>query len=358
MSRVGWLNHYNLGPSSMTNLLCLQKWSLQHYNRRKYLLPLSLTYPLDKNIQTLHVERDDRDYSGIVSRQSAHGARFITVLSYNKMEKNAKLHRSMMRQRLPREAFGFNRQSATTPRGLQRWRYRTHTEPWPEVPEPVANDYIEHLLLTKDSAPGPDGLPYAFWRMFPEQSAVILQDDFDRMMSCELPAPTQVGVWIPKASQGPTADFFRPLGMPDTLDRPQDGTAAAILFRTTRCCFHPAQTMLDAFQVLEVQRMLEGEIPASALFADLSKAFERVNAYWILQVSHSNVPRGSCSWPSTHCLAEEFATKFKNGCCLRVKSSQVLTWDDLPQCFLLSSDGPNFRSIKSGSKSPSRCRVC
>ena len=111
------------------------------------------------------------------------------------------------------------------------------------------------------------------------------------MMSCELPAPTQVGVWIPKAKQGPTADFFRPLGMPDTLDRLQDGTAAAILFRTTRHCFHPAQTMLNAFRepqraVLEVQRMLEGEIPASALFADLSKAFERVNAYWILQVLH------------------------------------------------------------------------
>ena len=169
--------------------------------------------------------------------------------------------------------------------------YRTHTEPWPEVPEPIAEDYIEHLLLTKDSAPGPDGLPYAFWRMFPEQSAAFLQDDFDRMMSCELPAPTQVGVWIPKAKQGPTADFFRPLGMPDTLDRLQDGTAAAILFRTTRHCFHPAQTMLNAFRepqraVLEVQRTLEGEIPASALFADLSKAFERVNAYWILQVLH------------------------------------------------------------------------
>ena len=48
--------------------------------------------------------------------------------------------------------------------------YREHTEPSPEVPEPAFNDYIERLLLTKDSAPGPDGLPYAFWRMFPEQS--------------------------------------------------------------------------------------------------------------------------------------------------------------------------------------------
>ena len=159
------------------------------------------------------------------------------------------------------------------------------------IPEPSADDYIAHLLLTKDSAPGPDGLPYALWRMIPYHTAAVLQDDFDRMISCTLPAPTQVGVWIPKAKQGPTADFLRPLGMPDTLDRLQDGAAAAILFRVTRHCFHPAQTMLNAFRepqraVLEVQQMLEGAIPASALFADLSKAFERVNAFWILHILH------------------------------------------------------------------------
>ena len=127
--------------------------------------------------------------------------------------------------------------------------------------------------------------------MLPYHTAAILQDDFDRVMSCTLPAPIQVGVWIPKAKQGPTADFFRPLGMPDTLDRLQDGTTAAILFRVTRHCFHPAQTMLNSFRepqkaVLEVQQLLEGAIPASALFADLSKAFERVNAYWILHILH------------------------------------------------------------------------
>ena len=121
-------------------------------------------------------------------------------------------------------------------------RYRQQAQPWPPVPEPSVDDYVTHLLLTKDSAPGPDGLPYALWRMIPHHTAAILQADFDRMLSCTLPAPTQIGVWIPKAKQGPTADFFRPLGMPDTLDRLQDGTAAAILFRVTRQSFHPAQT--------------------------------------------------------------------------------------------------------------------
>ena len=167
--------------------------------------------------------------------------------------------------------------------------YRRCVLPWPEIPEPTEQDYIEHLLLTKDSAPGPDGLPYALWRMFPQQTAAILQDDFHHILAGVLAPPTQVGVWIPKAKQGPTADFFRPLGMPDTLDRLQDGTAAAILFRITRHSFHPAQTLLNSFRepqraVLEVQGALEGSSPASALFADLSKAFERINAHWILHI--------------------------------------------------------------------------
>ena len=167
--------------------------------------------------------------------------------------------------------------------------YRRCVVPWPVIPEPTEQDYIEHLLLTKDSAPGPDGLPYALWRMFPQQTAAILQDDFHHILAGALAPPTQVGVWIPKAKQGPTADFFRPLGMPDTLDRLQDGTAAAILFRITRHSFHPAQTLLNSFRepqraVLEVQGALEGSSPASALFADLSKAFERINAHWILHI--------------------------------------------------------------------------
>ena len=42
-------------------------------------------------------------------------------------------------------------------------------------------------------------------------------------------APVQVGVWIPKAEVGPTADYFRPLGMPNTCDRLVDGTIAAVV---------------------------------------------------------------------------------------------------------------------------------
>ena len=72
--------------------------------------------------------------------------------------------------------------------------YRRCVSPWPAVPEPTEKDYIEHLLLTKDSAPGPDGLPYALWRAFPQQTAAILKDDFHNILAGTLAPPTQVGV--------------------------------------------------------------------------------------------------------------------------------------------------------------------
>jgi len=36
---------------------------------------------------------------------------------------------------------------------------------WPEVPLPSKKDLLHTLLHTKDSAPGPDGLPYSAWRL-------------------------------------------------------------------------------------------------------------------------------------------------------------------------------------------------
>ena len=42
----------------------------------------------------------------------------------------------------------------------------------------------------------------------------------------------QVGVWIPKAQAGPMADHFRPVGMPNTIDRLVDGSIAAYVIHT------------------------------------------------------------------------------------------------------------------------------
>ena len=77
--------------------------------------------------------------------------------------------------------------------------------------------------------------------------------------------------------------------MPDTLDRLMDGAAAGILFAHTRHSFHPAQTMLNHFREpqsadLVVQAALDSVNPRAALFLDLAKAFECVNAHRILRI--------------------------------------------------------------------------
>ncbi len=153
---------------------------------------------------------------------------------------------------------------------------------------------LSTLLHTKDSAP----IPYSAWRVLPEMTLQAMSSYFyDIQEETALP-PTQVGVWIPKAKMGPKADHFRPLGMPNTLDRLVDGSNAAHLMHHTAHLLHPSQTVMSYFKepqraVAEIQRILDGNFPACALLADLSKAFERVNPYWILHLLRI---RGAPRW--------------------------------------------------------------
>ena len=98
---------------------------------------------------------------------------------------------------------------------------------------------------------------------------------YDILEDTALP-PTQVGVWIPNTKTGPKADNFRPLGMPNTLDRLVDGTVAAHLMHHTAHLLHPSQTVMSYFKepqraVSEIQRIIDGAHPppACALLADL-----------------------------------------------------------------------------------------
>ena len=56
--------------------------------------------------------------------------------------------------------------------------------------------------------------------------------------------PMQVGVWTPKAKAGPEADHFRPLGMPNTIDRLVDGSIAAYVMHHTAHLMHPSQAVM------------------------------------------------------------------------------------------------------------------
>ena len=167
--------------------------------------------------------------------------------------------------------------------------YADATRFWPDVPLPTPSDYTAAVLSSKDSAPGPDGLPYAAWRMDVSQSSEAMVDFMSRIQSLRAVPPVSVGVWIPKAKLGPTANFFRPLGMPSTFERLVDCTAAAVLARHIAPHLHPSQTVLHEFRepqqaVMAIQNVLDGSNPALALSLDLSKAFERINPFWLLKI--------------------------------------------------------------------------
>ena len=49
--------------------------------------------------------------------------------------------------------------------------YALSTDSWTLVHLPAAPAIVSVLVRTKDSAPGPDGIPYAFWRAYPNPTA-------------------------------------------------------------------------------------------------------------------------------------------------------------------------------------------
>ena len=53
---------------------------------------------------------------------------------------------------------------------------------------PAKKDLLHTLLHTKDSAPGPDGLPYSAWRLLPEVTVDAMASYFmDIMEDTALP---------------------------------------------------------------------------------------------------------------------------------------------------------------------------
>ena len=91
-------------------------------------------------------------------------------------------------------------------------------------------------------------------------------------------------VWIPKATAGPTGDYFRPLGMPNTSHRILDGALSALVVAHCSPHLHPSQSMLNNFRepqkaVLSIQQDPDGDGPKAALFIDMAKAFEKVNPH-------------------------------------------------------------------------------
>ena len=163
-------------------------------------------------------------------------------------------------------------------------QYKAQAQPWPHVPLPGAEDLVRTVLATNDSSPGPDGIPYAAWRLHPGVSSEAMITHLDDICRSSVPPPCSVQAWIPKAKMVPTAHNFRPLGMPSTFERVIDGSIATVMTKAIAPLLHPSQTVLNLFRepqsaVQSVQSVLDHDAPCACVSLDLSKAFERINPF-------------------------------------------------------------------------------
>ena len=115
------------------------------------------------------------------------------------------------------------------------------------------------------------------------------------MISGARAAPVEVGVWIPKAKLGPTADYFRPLEC-QYLRQASRWHHCCSNHESNLCIYAPSQVVMNCFKepqhaVNAIQTLLDSDVPMAALLVDLSKAFERVNPSWILHILQMRVRR-------------------------------------------------------------------
>ena len=187
-------------------------------------------------------------------------------------------------------------------------------------PPPRTDDLVKTVLATNDSAPGPDGIPYAAWRLHPGTSSEAMVTHLNDICRSAVPPPCSVQAWIPKAKMGPIADHFRPLGMPSTFERVIDGSIATVMTKAIAPLLHPSQTVLNLFRepqsaVQSVQSTLDHDTPCACLSLDLSKAFERINPYWILQIlSACKAPCGLSCIPDIFFFSNDVGTRCKANC--------------------------------------------
>jgi hypothetical protein len=99
-------------------------------------------------------------------------------------------------------------------------QYAEDAGPFPVLPIPPPDIFLESVHRSGDSATGSDGIPYAFYRLIPTLASKLLhQYLLDVSNHAPMKVPEPLLVWIPKAVAGMTADNWRPLGLPTTFIR-------------------------------------------------------------------------------------------------------------------------------------------
>ena len=106
-----------------------------------------------------------------------------------------------------------------------------------------------------------------------------------KMISGARAAPVQVGVWIPKPNWTNGRLFQTPWNA-QYLRQASRWHHCCSNHESNLCIYAPSQVVMNCFKepqhaVNAIQTLLDSDVPMAALLADLSKAFERVNPYWM-----------------------------------------------------------------------------
>lgn len=180
-----------------------------------------------------------------------------------------------------------------------------------QVQIPKLEEIEQTIQETPDTAPGHDGIPYAFFRLTARVVACLISAMRVHLGSCSLedwervPWQVQLLIWIAKIEGADTPEDMRPLALPESLMRIIASVRHKVDRTTYGNCLHPSQALegdvkdpqwnferaqhwLDTGEVLSPGGQLKCGPNLRQLrlilLADLNKAFERLGPAWVLLV--------------------------------------------------------------------------
>ena len=119
--------------------------------------------------------------------------------------------------------------------------------PFPVAPPPSREVFKHAVANSKDSAPGPDGIPYAYYRTLSTETADILQEGLlDDCLTGLLPPALQALVLIPKTDLGCNAGNYRLLDMPNGIDRLLDLAVCAVAAEALGQSLRSAKSLVNS----------------------------------------------------------------------------------------------------------------
>ena len=89
-------------------------------------------------------------------------------------------------------------------------QYQAQVQRWPHVPPPEKQDFTKSILATNDSAPGPDGIPYAAWRLHPGSAAEAMSTHLDDICRVAVPPHAQCKRGSLRLKWAPLLTIFAP----------------------------------------------------------------------------------------------------------------------------------------------------